>query len=72
MQITKPDVTPWVALAGTLISLIAQALGETTEETIRRVQADCKARAADPSDETDAVTVEIDADLPPPMPGSDR
>lgn len=67
---TMPDISPWIALATTMVRLIADAIGETTDQVIARVRADCRATALDPSDETEEVTVEIDAALPPPMPGS--
>jgi hypothetical protein len=51
-------------VAGTILNLIAKSLGETTDEVAQRVLADCRARAADPTDETDAVADAIADDMP--------
>lgn len=62
---TSPiDVAALIAAAATLIRLIADATGETTEQVTARVLADCATTAADPTDETDAAADAIDADLP--------
>ena len=66
-----------IGALGSLIKLIADALGESTADVAKRVAADAAAKAKDPSDETDKVSDAIDADMPsepgppePPLPGS--
>jgi NADPH:quinone reductase-like Zn-dependent oxidoreductase len=50
---------------GLLIKAVADAMGEPIADVRARVLAQVKADAADPTDETDKVSAEIDADLPP-------
>lgn len=47
-----------------LVLLIAEQMGKSTEEVLEDVAADCKARAKDPSDESDEARAEIEKDLP--------
>ncbi len=47
-----------------LVELIAANLGKSTAEVLKDIAADCKARAADPSDDSDKARAEIEADLP--------
>jgi hypothetical protein len=47
-----------------LIELIAKQMGEPVADVRKRVLAEVKATAKDPSDETDPVADAIDADLP--------
>lgn len=69
---TKELALAGLAVSGVakLIELIAANLGKTTDEVLADVAADCKARAADPSDDSDKARAEMEADLPPE--GSDR
>lgn len=47
-----------------LIELIAANLGKSTAEVLKDIAADCKSRAADPSDDSDRARAEIENDLP--------
>jgi hypothetical protein len=53
-----------IGAIGKLVSLIAGLAGKTEKELLAEVQADCDARAKDPTDETDDARSEIEADLP--------
>jgi hypothetical protein len=52
------------AMVGKLISAVATMIGEPEDIVRARVLEQLKKDAADPSDETDKVAAEIDADLP--------
>lgn len=54
------DFSGAIGAIAELIKAIAKASGETTEQVSARVNADIKAKAASPSDETDPVAEEID------------
>lgn len=49
-----------ISVAAKIVVIAAKAMGETTEEISKRVLAQAKLIAADPTDETEGVAGEID------------
>lgn len=64
MPVTPGDVIGGIGLLVRFAELVAEQVGQTTAEVLAAAVADVERRSKDPTDETDPLAAEIDANLP--------
>ncbi len=64
MSVNTADAIAGIGILVDIAALVAKEIGKSTAEVLADAAADCKRRATDPTDETEAVADEIDDNLP--------